>query len=429
MGVKEEIEIIDKYWRAANYRTVLDMYLKVDNNGLKRKLQSSDLQKYTKGHWGTCPGINFIYAHLNHYIKKYHRKIQLVIGPGHGGNALLANLELEGSVKFDEIEFLIKAFPSIRVHKKCSEIRSEVNPYIPGTIYDGGELGYSLAISYGAVMDAKDTLCVCVIGDGEMETGTLASSWQCNELRTASWGMVLPIVHLNGLKMGGKSLISLKEDEELRDFFRGMRYEPWIISCDYHASMLHALEEIEDIYKKTNEGKIYDRVPMIILKTPKGWTAPNFQDVCVEGELLAHKDPLRGLSLKSKLVYLENWLSSYYPEELFDEQGHLKSEVKSLIPEKEYRMGQALAMYKRKVLILPEYKKYFVEITDKNYRNIEILKKYLVKIIDLNKDRFRVFSPDELQSNLLESLECEDKNENRVLEILNEIVSNFRKVL
>lgn len=421
MSKEKVIEIIDKYWRAANYCTVAKMYLKESRISVIDEIRLEDLRDYANGHWGTCPGINFIYAHLNYYIKSSHRKIQLIIGPGHGGNAVLANYEIEGSARYEKIEFPVSSLPNFYASKHCSEIRTELSPYLPGVIYDGGELGYSLACSYGAVIDETDRLCVCIIGDGEMETGTLSASWQCVGLRGISWGKVLPIIHLNGMKMGGKSLVSMKSEGELLAIFRGMGYEPWIIADDYHAKMLSALEEIEQIYQESDlTNKNSEKVPMIILKTPKGWTAPNSHDISIEGTLKAHKDPLRRLDPEKKLQYLKLWLNSYLPEELFDEEGCLKKEITCIIPEQRYRIGQSLLAYKHRKLKLPIIENYFIKGDVKKYRNIKILNDYLREVIKENSKIFCIVSPDELESNLLSEIVKGNEGEDKVIEILNE---------
>ena len=226
-------ELIDRYWRAANYLTVENMLFERRLHKLKR-IQYGDLKEFVSGHWGTCPGINFIYAHLCRYIKVYHRDVQLIVGPGHAGNALIANCQIE-------------------LEKNCNEkndshfFRTETNPAYPGTLYSGGELGYSLAISFGAAIDNPKRLCVCIIGDGEAETGTVAAAWRCKEFMNQRSGLVLPILHLNGYKMGGPSLFSKQTDNELSDFLVVWDMNPFIVD-GRHESMIKALDFAEKLY-------------------------------------------------------------------------------------------------------------------------------------------------------------------------------------
>lgn len=420
---------IDKYWRAANYLTVSEMYLK-KNKFLFRTLENKDLREYASSHWGTCPGINFIYTHLNRYICQYRRKTQLIIGPGHGGNAVMANMKLEQSMKEENIDFELKLSENVIIEQTVSSVRSEINPYMHGVIYDGGELGYSLPVAFGSVLDKPDQLCVCIIGDGEAETGTIAASWICKELLNRSSGFVLPILHLNGFKMGSKSLFSQKSDSELIEIFHGYGYKPLLVNAN-HNEMFNAMETVENTYREIEKGE-HNQWPMIILRSPKGWSAPTWKEFCIEGRSISHKNPLGDFHSKETLEYLNYWLKSYHPEELFDDKGIPNNEVTSIIPDTEYCIGNALSYYERKEIHLPStLDKYSINIQDqKEYKNILILEKYLSEIMRLNPDNFRIMSPDELQSNLLGTLkkvpvqtkqEVVDDN-GRVLEVLNENV-------
>ena len=398
-------ELIDRYWRAANYLTVENMYLKEGLHKLKR-IQYGDLKEFVSGHWGTCPGINFIYAHLCRYIKVYHRDVQLIVGPGHAGNALIANCQIE-------------------LEKNCNEkndshfFRTETNPAYPGTLYSGGELGYSLAISFGAAIDNPKRLCVCIIGDGEAETGTVAAAWRCKEFMNQRSGLVLPILHLNGYKMGGPSLFSKQTDNELSDFFGSMGYEPFIVD-GRHESMIKALDFAEKLYCMISAGQ-YARWPMIILKSPKGWTAPEYQNIKIENTLRCHKDPLKGVLPIQKIDYISKWLEQYDKGDLFDQDGKISEEISALLPKMEERICMGHARHHRILLNLPDIMQYGISNMNSSYtyHNITILERYLLEVMSRNTNSFRIVSPDELESNLLGSLKVADNN-NRVLEILNE---------
>lgn len=416
---------IDKYWRACNFLTVSNMYLK-SNRFLTRELEDSDLKEFASGHWGTCPGINFIYAHLNRFINQYKRKTQLVIGPGHGGNALLANLQMEDSVSRSFVN--IEISEDIKISKEFSSVRTEVTPFCAGTIYDGGELGYSLPVAFGAVLDRPHNLCVCIIGDGEAETGTIAASWNCKELLNNKSGFVLPIIHLNGYRMGEPSLLASRSDKDILLMCEGMGYHPLIVK-DSHEDMYRALDCIESIYKKIENGA-QERWPILVLRTNKGWTAPDLDGIHIEGTLRAHKNPLRGMDTGEQRRYLTCWLESYQPDELFID-GKLCEDALSIIPEPEYRLGNTLHRYQKKRLQLPNIDDFMLEHKryESGYSNICILNAYMGDVIKKNPRIFRIFSPDELQSNLLGELKkttfdlAETNYENEsVIEILNENV-------
>lgn len=399
---------VDRYWRVANYLTVESMYLK---NGCHKldSIQPEDLRDFVSGHWGTCPGINFIYAHLCCYINKYCRDVHLVVGPGHAGNALMANYQIESDATdiIDEDIYW----------------RTEINPSYPGVFYAGGELGYSLAISFGAVLDVSNRLCVCIIGDGEAETGTIAAAWRCKEFMDKNSGFVLPILHLNGYKMGGPALIAKQTDAEICEFFYSLGYEPIVVK-GIHADMAAALDFAEQRYCEISEG-VHNRWPAIILKTPKGWTAPDYLDIKIENSLKSHKDPLKGISLSHKAKYISRWLKEYDQGDLFDSEGNISREITNFLPPREERLSTAHQRHCRIPLKLPSILEYGIPNSDlsREHQNITVLKDYLSEVIRENTDTFRIVSPDELESNLLGTLSpnCfKTDSGNRVLEILNE---------
>lgn len=416
----KELKKIDAYFRAANYLSVGQLYL-LDNPLLKRKLTLKDIKPNVVGHWGTAPGQNFIYVHLNRVIKKYNLNMIYISGPGHGGQALVSNTYLEGS--YSEI------YPSItqdeeglkKLFKQFSfpgGISSHVAPETPGSINEGGELGYSLAHAYGAVLDNPSLIATCVIGDGELETGPLAASLQINKIiNPKTDGTVLPILHLNGYKISNPTVFSRISDMELDDFFRGSGYLPYYVEGDnpttMHKRMAEVLDEviekIKDIkYKKSTKRPHW---PMIILRTPKGWTGPKEVDgKKIEGTFRAHQVPIIvDEEHKENISLLENWLKSYKPEELFDKNGTLIPELQELAPVGNQRMGSnpntngGLLL---KELNLPDFKEYGINITEhgKNYAQDMIeLGKYVKDIIKLNADKhnFKIFAPDETMSNRL----------------------------
>lgn len=424
MNEVSNIQKIDQYWRAANYLTVAFMYLK-DNIFLKRKLRPSDLKEYPSGHWGTSPGINFIVAHLNSFVTRTQRRIQLVVGPGHAGNALFANLLLEGTlqefypIQSDQSE----SFDIDKIQDCIAQIRTEGSPYLPGTIYDGGELGYSLPVSFGSILDQPDLLTVCIVGDGEFETGTISSSWRCNRYIGRSSGKVLPIIHLNGYRMGDQSLLSGYSDNEIDLYFKSMGYIARFVHLD-HQEMIDSLNWVDYQYKRIEAG-MKDAWPVLIFKSPKGCTAPDIEGIQIQETLDAHKNPLRDLSKQEKVIYLQSWLDSYSPEELFNEKGYLKKDITEIIPENKQRIGRTLDRYEHRRLLLPPIEKFSISPTEKStgYSNISILEKYLLQIMQDNSTCFRIVSPDELKSNLLGKLKNNSnrgQSDNQVMEILNE---------
>ncbi len=324
---KEYLEKVEKYWNAANYLSACQLYL-LDNPLLKRPLRKEDIKKKIVGHWGTVPGQTFIYTHLNRIINKYDLNMIYVSGPGHGGNSVVSHVYLEGT--YSEV------YPSVsqdenglkKLFKQFSfpgGISSHVAPETPGSINEGGELGYSLAHGFGAVFDNPDLIAAVVVGDGEAETASLATSWHSNKfINPKRDGAVLPILHLNGYKISNPTIFSRISEEELVDFFLGCGWEPIIVEGeeheDMHKKMAKALdrciEKIQKIQKDARkEGKTKRPMwPMIILRTPKGWTGPKFvDDKVIEGSFRAHQVPI-DMSKEEHLGILENWLRSYHPE-------------------------------------------------------------------------------------------------------------------
>ena len=419
-----ESQSINKYWKAANYLTVAFMYLK-NNIFLTEEFSVSDMKDYPTGHWGTSPGINFIFAHLNRFICYTKKQIQLVVGPGHAGNALLANLLIEDSLKeYYVIDSKEKSFnfDAELVNKLMTKIRTENSPFFPGLIYDGGELGYSLPVAFGSVLDNPNLLSVCIIGDGEFETGTIASSWRCKDYLDRSSGFVLPIIHLNGFRMGSRSIISYYDDEDIMLYFKSMGYEAKIVDFN-HEKMINALDWADDMYKKIKNGE-YNVWPVLVLKTLKGYSAPN-----IEGTSGSHKDPLKRFNKRERFEYLHGWLRSYQPTELFDDNGFFHEDILRIIPEDKFKIGRILESYSHSKLNIPEANQFSLSLDDmeSKYSTITILTDYLLEIIQKNADIFRIMSPDELQSNLLGKLIsiCDVNSVNytsnsRVMEILNE---------
>ena len=416
----KELKKIDAYFRAANYLSACQMYL-LDNPLLKRKLTLKDIKPNVVGHWGTVPGQNFIYTHLNRVIKKYNLNMIYISGPGHGGQVTVSNTYLEGS--YTEI------YPAItqdedglkKLFKQFSfpgGISSHAAPENPGSINEGGELGYSLSHAYGAVLDNPSLIAACVIGDGELETGPLQASLQINKIMNPKTdGVVLPILHLNGYKIANPTIFSRISDMELDDYFRGSGYLPYYVEGDnpmtMHKRMAEVLDEviekIKDIkYRKTTKRPIW---PMIILRTPKGWTGPKEVDgKKIEGSFRAHQVPvIVDEDHKENLEILESWLRSYKPEELFDKNGTLIKELQELAPVGDQRMGanpNANGGKLLKELNLPDFREYGVDVTEHGKiqaQDMIELGKYIKDVIKLNKEKhnFRIFAPDETLSNRL----------------------------
>lgn len=420
----ELLQKMDAYWRAANYLSVGQIYL-YDNPLLKRQLLLSDVKPLVVGHWGTTPGQNFIYVHLNRVIKKYDLNMFYIAGPGHGGPALVGNTYLEGTyseiyqdISQDEagLKKLFKQFSF------PGGISSHVGPTTPGSIHEGGELGYSLSHAFGAVFDNPDLIVTCVVGDGEAETGPLATAWQSNKfLNPITDGAVLPILHLNGYKISNPTVLARIEHEELEQFFRGCGWTPYFVEGDepeeMHQLMAATLEmAIEDICRiqknaRINNDAIRPRWPMIVLKSPKGWTGPKVVDgLQIEGTFRAHQVPLLAdAEHPGHLKQLENWLKSYKPEELFDENGRLITELADLAPKGNQRMGanpHTNGGSLLRDLQMPDFRLHAVSVSSPgavDAHDTLVLGNFLRDVVKLNQDQrnFRIFGPDETLSNLL----------------------------
>jgi len=420
----EELRKIDAYWRAANYLSVGQIYL-YDNPLLHEPLTLEHIKPRLLGHWGTTPGLNFIYAHCNRIIKKYDLNMIYICGPGHGGPGMVANTYLEGS--YTEL------FPNItqdtagmkHLFKQFSfpgGIPSHAAPETPGSINEGGELGYSLLHAYGAVLDNPSLIACCVIGDGEAETGALATSWHSNKfLNPACDGAVIPILHLNGYKIAGPTVLARIPRGELAELLKGYGYHPYFVAGHepgpMHQSMAATLDsivaEIQAIQKSAREHGFTERPqwPMIVLDSPKGWTGPKIVDgVQIEGTFRAHQVPLAELSTKpGHLKILEKWMKSYRPEELFDQQGRFVPELAELAPQGTRRMGanpHANGGVLLRDLQLPDFRSYAVDVPTPGTVVSEatrVLGNMLRDVLTLNdaSHNFRVLGPDETASNRL----------------------------
>ena len=423
---KEELKKIDAYFRACNYLSVGQLYL-MNNPLLRRSLKISDIKPNVVGHWGTAPGQNFVYTHLNRIIKKYDLNMIYISGPGHGGQAVVSNVYLEGTYSevypniTEDEEGLKKLFKQFSFP---GGISSHAAPETPGSINEGGELGYSLSHAFGAVLDNPDLIAACVIGDGEAETGPLATSWHYNKfLNPKTDGVVLPILHLNGYKIANPTIFARISDEELDCFFKGCGYTPYYVEGDdpmyMHNKMALVLEQIVSQIKKIKANALNGDTsrpmwPVIILKTPKGWTGPKEVDGKeIENTFRSHQVPIAVNKDNSKnLKLLETWLKSYHPEELFDEKGTLKQELKDLVPVGNRRMGSnpnANGGKLLKDLRTPDFRDYEVKVTVPGStlaQDMVEAGKYLRDVIKLNKDNrnFRIFGPDETMSNRLSAV-------------------------
>jgi len=423
----EEVRLMNAYWRAANYLSVGQIYL-YDNPLLREPLTIKHVKPRLLGHWGTTPGLNFIYVHLNRLIKQHDLNAIYIAGPGHGGPGLVANTYLEGTYSefypnitqdADGIEKLFKQFSF------PGGIPSHVAPETPGSIHEGGELGYSLVHAYGAVFDNPDLIAACVIGDGEAETGPLAASWHSNKfLNPARDGMVLPILHLNGYKIANPTILARLSKEELTSLLVGYGHKPYFVEGDdpdaMHGLMAATLDqiiaELQAIQKDARENGLTTRpqYPMIVLRTPKGWTGPKFVDgLPTENSFRSHQVPLAELAQNPEhLRQLEEWMRSYKPEELFDENGKLRAELAELAPKGERRMGansHANGGLLLKDLRLPDFHDYAVEVLKPATIEAEatrVMGQFLRDVMKRNADtkNFRVMGPDETASNRLNAL-------------------------
>jgi xylulose-5-phosphate/fructose-6-phosphate phosphoketolase len=421
----DELQRIDAYWRAANYLSVGQIYL-LDNPLLREPLRMEHIKPRLLGHWGTTPALNFVYAHMNRAIRLHDLGAIFITGPGHGGPSLVANTYLEGTyteiyphVGRDE-EGLRRLF---RQFSFPGGIPSHVAPETPGSIHEGGELGYALVHAYGAVFDNPDLLACCVVGDGEAETGPLAASWHSNKfLNPERDGAVLPVLQLNGYKIANPTVLARIPEEELTALLRGYGHEPHFVEgddpADMHSRMAQTLDqvvaEIRRIQEEARHGGATDRPrwPMIVLRTPKGWTGPKEVDgLPVEGTWRSHQVPLSDFRKRpDHLPLLETWMRSYRPAELFDESGALRPELRALAPEGERRMGanpHANGGLLLQELELPEFRDYAVEVRAPATESSEatrVLGTFLRDVIRANPRSFRLMGPDETASNRLSAV-------------------------
>jgi xylulose-5-phosphate/fructose-6-phosphate phosphoketolase len=418
----DELKKINAYWRAANYLSVGQIYL-YDNPLLKARLTLEHIKPRLLGHWGTTPGLNFIYAHLNRIIKKFDLSMIYIAGPGHGGPALVANTYLEGT--YSEV------YPAIsqdeagmkRLFKQFSfpaGVPSHVAPETPGSIHEGGELGYSLSHAYGAALDNPDLVVACVIGDGEAETGALATSWHSNKfLNPATDGAVLPILHLNGYKIASPTVLARIEPGELDQLLRGYGYVPYVVEGDepesMHQRMAATLDAIVEEIRRIQHAARNDgtserpRWPVLVLRSPKGWTGPKEVDgKKTEGFWRSHQVPLGELHENpAHVTLLENWMKSYRPEELFESNGRLRTELAALAPAGERRMGANPHANGGRLLAdldLPDFREYAVDVPSPGSVDAEatrVMGDYLRDVMKRNlpSRNFRLFSPDENNSN------------------------------
>jgi xylulose-5-phosphate/fructose-6-phosphate phosphoketolase len=419
----EYIARMHAYWRAANYLSVGQIYL-LDNPLLKEPLQLAHIKPRLLGHWGTTPGLNFIYVHLNRLIKKHDLDMIYIAGPGHGGPALVANTYLEGTYSeyypniSEDAEGMRKLFKQFSFP---GGIPSHVAPETPGSIHEGGELGYALSHAYGAVFDNPDLIAACVIGDGEAETGPLATSWHSNKfLNPVRDGAVLPILHLNGYKIAGPTVLARIPREELAQLLSGYGYEPYFIdngasSEQTHLSMAHTLDRIlariRDIqsYARANSFRERQRWPVLVLKTPKGWTGPSEVDgIAVEDNWRSHQVPLAQLAEKASHVkQLATWMLSYEPTQLFTNEGRLKPELRELAPTGRRRMSEnphANGGMLLRNLRMPDFREYAVKLREHGGSTAESTRvqgAFIRDVMKLNAENrnFRIFSPDETTSN------------------------------
>ncbi len=445
------INRMNRWWRAANYLSACQLYL-LDNPLLKKPLTWDMIKKKIVGHWGTVPGQNFIFTHINREIKRYDLDMILLSGPGHGGNFFIANDYLDGS--YSEI------YPNIsqdeegmqKLFKQFSfpgGVPSHCAPETPGSIHEGGELGYSLAHGCGAVFDNPDLIATVVVGDGEAETGPLATSWHINKfINPIGDGAVLPILNLNGYKIANPTIFGRMSNEELVDFFHGCGWEPYFVEGDdpipMHKKMAETMdiviEKIKDIQKNARESGDATRPvwPMIVLRTPKGWTGPKVVDGNrIEGNFRAHQFPVM-MDKPEHLQILSDWLHSYKPEELFDENGHLMPDIASLAPEGNRRIGMNPHANGGKLLHdlrMPDFRDYAFDIGhhgEKESQDTQNLGAFIRDIFKLNAEakNFRIFSPDENNSNRFQDVfEVENRDWNEAQTDEDDHLSRFGRVM
>ncbi|WP_248802357.1 phosphoketolase [Pseudomonas sp. MWU13-2100] len=425
----DQLEGLDAYWRASNYLAVGQIYLK-DNPLLRRPLALADVKPRLLGHWGTSPGLNLIYVHLNHLIKTHDLNLLFVTGPGHGAPAIMAQAYLEGT--YTELNPRVEqnADGLLQLFRQFSwpyGISSHVSAQVPGSINEGGELGYCLAHAYGAAFDNPDLIVACVIGDGEAETGALAASWHSNKfLDPRRDGVVLPILHLNGYKIANPTLLSRISEEELSALMYGYGYEPYFVEGDdpetVHQALaktldtiLSDLREIQRTARRQPEQSVPERPlwPMLVLRTPKGWTGPKFVDgLPVEGTWRAHQVPLADLQQPRHLMQLQEWLKSYRPEELFSASGALLPQIAELAPGGHRRMSanpHANGGLLLHPLDIPRFSEYAVKLPAPGALQAEptrVLGVFLKEVMrcNLKSANFRLFGPDETASNRLDAV-------------------------
>jgi len=423
---KKAIQLLDAYWRAANYLSVGQIYL-LDNPLLKGPLKPEHIKPRLLGHWGTTPGLNFIYVHLDRIIKKYDLEMIYIAGPGHGGPGVVANVYLEGTYSEIYPDISQDAEGMKKLFKQFSfpgGIPSHAAPETPGSIHEGGELGYAVSHAYGAALDNPGLVVACVVGDGEAETGPLATAWHSNKfLNPVTDGAVLPILHLNGYKIANPTVLARISREELENLFIGYGYHPYFVEGSepeaMHQLMASTLDaviaEIKTIQDEAREkqNRQRPRWPMIILRTPKGWTGPKEVDgQKIEGTWRSHQVPIEEISSPDHLKLLENWMRSYKPEELFDATGKLTAELADLAPQATRRMGaspHANGGLLLKDLRMPDFREYAVDVSKPGTVVAEatrVMGQLLRDVMKLNMDarNFRVFGPDETASNRLGAL-------------------------
>ena len=428
---EQELSVLDAYWRAANYLSVGQIYL-MANPLLREPLKPEHIKPRLLGHWGTTPGLNFIYVHLNRVIKSRDLNVIYICGPGHGGPGMVANTYLEGTYSEiypaiqQDVDGLGKLF---RQFSFPGGIPSHVAPETPGSIHEGGELGYSLAHAYGAAFDNPDLIVACVIGDGEAETGPLAASWLCNTfLNPVSDGAVLPILHLNGYKIANPTILGRMRDEQLVELFRGYGYEPLMVAgsdpmpmhqrmaaiLDQAIDTIHSIQQRARSASPDRDAMQVPRWPVIILRSPKGWTGPKEVDgKKVEGFWRAHQIPIDKVRENpAHLRLLEDWMRSYKPQELFGETGRLAPEIAALAPTGDRRMGanpHANGGLLKRELHLPDFHAYAVDVKEPGATQAEatrVLGSYLRDLVRLNVQgrNFRLMGPDETSSNRLDNV-------------------------
>lgn len=412
---------LTKYLRLANYMAAAQLYLK-DNFLLEQELKPEHVKERVLGHWGTVPGLNFIYANLNLLIKRHQQEMMLIVGPGHGYPALLSNLYIEGTLGEYYPDYRWSKYAMGKLEKNFSwprQFPSHANPETPGVILEGGELGYSLGYAFGAAFDNPDLIVTCVVGDGEAETATTAASWHSNKfLNPKTDGAVLPIVHINKYKISGPSIYGTMSNDELCNLFEGYGYHPIVVTGDFiYEPMIYALEEayqkIKEIQKQARENGVIDKPkwPVILLETKKGWTGPKeVHGEMIEDSFRSHGVPLEHvLTDTDEFQALKSWFESYSVGELINEKGEPIDEIKNLIPEGMLRMGKNkfANCEKMHTLDLPDTAKFEVPIGapgSKQAANMIELSKYLKEVVEKNPQAFRVMSPDESVSNRLAAL-------------------------